>query len=403
MAISATATGKRRVLRLHQVRASNRAAVLHLLRRHRRLSRAEMARRTGLSEAAVSRIIAELIREELVVEQGGEDSTGGRPAIRLQLNDARFQAFGVDIQNWETRLSLGTITGRILETHRFRTPGSPEKTLRSIAEQIDTWTRDAPRPGSPVIGISVRGLVNSDTGVAELGNDPAWVHVGIKQCLEQRLRRPVFVENNVRAAALAEYHYGSPDIQGSHCLLFVKVDEGVGMGIVLDGRLYRGPRMAAGEFGQMVIVDSPGTERHNQPGCLEMLASDPMTSERYQRLAGRPRTNSGSSTEQVRRICHMAMDGDASAQQALGATSRYLGIGIANAVWALDADAVVIDGALTEAWPLVKAGIRDQFPDEREFLNFRNLILRPSSLRGEAAIIGAITLPFNGLFSSEQN
>ncbi len=377
--------------------------MLQLLRRYRRLSRAELARRTGLSEAAVSRIVADLLREELVVEQGGEDSTGGRPAVRLELNDARFQAVGVEIQNWETRISVGTITGTLLETHRFRTPQTPDQTLEAVAAHIGSRI-GPPGTGFQGVGVSARGLVNSQTGVTELGNDPAWVDVAIGARLSERLGLPVFVENNVRAAAIAEYNYGSPEVQGSHCMLFVKVDEGIGMGIVLDGKLYRGPRMAAGEFGQMVIAECAGPERHNRPGCLEMLASNDAMCERYCSIAGlRHRAGAGESADQVKRICHLALRGDDAARRAVIDTARYLGIGIANCVWALDADAVVIDGALTEAWPLVSDAVRDQFPDGSRFANFRKLMLRPSALAGEAGMTGAITLPFARLFSSEEH
>jgi len=393
---------RRRVLRLPHIRAHNRAAVLHLLRRHRRLSRAEIARRTGLSEGAISRIVAELRHDDLIVEQGGEEATGGRPGIRLQLNESRFQAIGVDVQNWETRISVGTVTGRILENHRFRTPPGADKTLELIADQVESFCRDREEACPQAVGISLRGLVNSDAGVLELGNNPAWVHVPFRDYLSKRLGKPVIVDNNVRAAALAEYCYGTLEIQGSHCLLFVMVGEGIGMGIVLDGKLYRGPRMAAGEFGQMVIDDSPGPERHDRPGCVENLASNLATVERYQRLVGgKSRSNPGSSAEQVKRICHLAMDGDLPARKAVTESARSLGIGIANAIWSLDAEAVVIDGALTDAWSLVSAAIRDQFADGRRFLNFRNLVLRPSSLGGDAAIIGAFTLPFAGMFSTE--
>ena len=123
----------RRVLRVGQVRAANRAAVLRLLRRHRQLSRAELARRTSLSEASVSRIIAELMEQGLLVDLGSGPGTGGRPGVRLELNEERFQAIGVDIQNWETQVALGTATGRILWSERFRTPQSPVETLDRIA------------------------------------------------------------------------------------------------------------------------------------------------------------------------------------------------------------------------------------------------------------------------------
>jgi predicted NBD/HSP70 family sugar kinase len=390
----------RRVLRVGQVRAANRAAVLRLLRRHRQLSRAELARRTSLSEASVSRIIAELMDQGLLVDLGNGPGTGGRPGARLELNEERFQAIGVDIQNWETQVALGTATGRIIRSERFRTPQSPAEALDRIAVSVAGIIGSLHEP-LVGIGVSTRGLVDSRHGVAELGSNPTWVHVEISDYLAGRTNMPVYVENNVRAAAVAEYVNGNTDVQGAHCLLFVLIGEGVGMAIVMDGKVHHGPNMAAGEIGQMVIADQGGPERHNRSGCLEVLASDLATCDRYNNLAGTKARSSTSSscTQQMRQICQLAMEGDPHARAAVTATARFLGIGIANAVWALDADAVVIDGPVTEAWPLVSAAIRDQFPEGPLFLNFRNLVLRPSALGGEAAVIGAITLPFAPIFS----
>lgn len=390
----------RRVLRLGQVRAANSATVLRVLRRHRQLSRAELARRTSLSEASVSRIIAELMGQGLVVDLGSGPGTGGRPGIRLELNEERFQSIEVDIQNWETQVVLGTATGRTLETERFRTPPGPAETLDRIAASVADIV--AGLTEAPLgIGVSTRGLVDSRHGVAELGSNPAWIHIEIRDYLAGLTNLPVYVENNVRAAAVAEYAHGTTDVQGARCLLLVLVSEGVGMAIVLDGKVHHGPHMAAGEIGQMVIADQGGLERHNRPGCLEAFASDLATGDRYNNLAGTKVRSSTSSNcaQQMRQICQPAMEGDPHARAAVTATARYLGIGIANTVWALDADAVVIDGTVTEAWPLVSAAIRDQFPEGPLFLNFRNLVLRPSAFGGCAAVIGAITLPLAPIFS----
>ncbi len=393
----------RRVLRPDQVRVANRSAVLRLLRRQRQISRAEIARRIGLSEASVSRIIAALMAQGLVVDAGTDPGTGGRPGARLELNQDRFRAIGVDIQDYETRIVLGTATGRTVRTESFRTPQEPAEALERVARGVADLIADLAE--APVgIGVSMRGLVDSGRQVAELGSNPAWVHVEVGRQLSLRTGLPVYVENNVRAAALAEYDHGGSDVQGAHCLIFLLVGEGIGMSVVLDGELYRGSHMAAGEIGQMVIADQESPERHNRPGCLEVLASDAATCERYQRLAGEAArvSTAGRSTQQMRQICHLAMDGDADARATLAATARYLGIGIASAVWMLDADAVVIDGILTEAWPLVSAAIRDQFPEGPMFLNFRNLVLRPSALGGEAALLGAITLPLAPIFGSDE-
>jgi predicted NBD/HSP70 family sugar kinase len=391
-----SAQGK--VLRPRQVRGANRAVVLELLRQHERLSRVDLARRSGLSEGTVSRIISELMRRHLVAEDGAENSTGGRPATRLQLEQSRV-AVGVDIQNWEMRFSIGTMKGRILETECVRTPTSPERTMDLIAQHFIDYRKRFGKDSVEGLGISTRGIVNSDTGVVKLGNDPNWVGVPVKEHLQSVLQAPVFVENNVRAAALAEYTYGDPEIHRSHCLLFVAVDDGVGIGIVLGGKVYHGPRMAAGEFGQMVIAATDGPERADRPGCLEKLVANPAVCERYNRLAGVESSHAkGETTSRVRQICQLASNGDSAAKEALRETCRYLGIGIANVVWGLDADAVIFDGTLSEAWPLVGSWIAGQFPNP-ELLNFQDLMLRPSALGGEAATIGAATLPFMRLFS----
>ncbi len=385
-----------------QVRGLNRGVVLQLLRRFRQMSRADIARRAGLSEGTVSRIIAELIQERLVMEQGVENSTGGRPGTLLRLDSSHFHAVGAEVQNWETRVAVGTLDGRMAASDSFRTPAAPLKALDAIADAFESLGRPYGVDRLEGLGLSVRGIVNSDTGVLEVGNNPAWNRVEIRRHLEQRLGIPVYVENNIRSGALVEYSLGAPEAHASHSLLFVKVDEGVGMGIVLEGQLHRGPHNAAGEFGQMVITDSPGDGRQDRPGCLESLASNPALCDRYAELSGNARKSGEETTSRARQICYLAVQGDPFARQALEEACRYLGIGIANAVWGLDADMVVIDGVLTEAWPLVSKTIRSQFPTDQELQNFNHLDLRPCVFRGDASLLGAVALPFAHIFNTGQ-
>ena len=252
------------------------------------------------------------------------------------------------------------------------------------------------------LGVSVRGIVNSRTGIVEFGNLPAWVGVPVREQLQASLNMPVHVDNNVRLAAIAEYNYGNLlEVRNSQCLLFAMVDDGIGIGIVLDGKLYYGPRDAAGEFGQMVIADSDDAEQLDRAGCLEKLASSTALCEHYSALT-RTRSLPGASDSRgrVRRICQLALGGDEAALGALVKTCRYLGIGLANVIWGLNADAVVLDAPINEAWSIVAPLIRNQFPKGEDIITFRNLVLRPSSLGGEATIIGAATLSFQRLFTS---
>jgi predicted NBD/HSP70 family sugar kinase len=398
---------RRGSLRPPELGGINRGLVLRLLRQYEPISRVEIAHRSGLSEGTTSRIIAQLLEEKLVVEDGAQASRRGRPPTRLHLNREFPLAVGVDVHRWDTRFCVGTPSGRILESRSVRTPASPRKALEMISDWVASYRRRNPSRCLDGIGISARGLLNPETGVIELGQDPSWIGVPVKEWLEERLKLPVFLENSVRAAAAAEHTFGGPEVRDSRCLLFVEAEEGVGFGIVLDGRVFHGPRMAAGEFGQMVIADCPGPERHARPGCLEQLTCYGALCERYRRMAalqshGEPRPAGPDSGFQVRRICRQAVAGDEPARRAVLETCRYLGIGIANVVWGLDADVVILSGAITDAWPLVAPALRDQFPGGQEFSTFRNLILSPSVLGGKAAVIGAIMLPFDGLFSCGQ-
>jgi predicted NBD/HSP70 family sugar kinase len=395
-------TQRDKVLRPRQVRGANSSVVLEMLRQNESLSRAELARITGLSEGTVSRIVAELIDRKFVMEDGIENSTGGRPSTRLRLEQNRY-AVGVDIRTWETRFAVGTMRGTTMEMTSMRTPAEPKATIGMIAEQYAVYRNQFGKDRLEGLGISVRGIVDSRTGIVELGSDPKWVKIPVKQQLEAELKVPVYVENNVRAAALAEYTYGDPATHNSRCLLFVVVEEGIGIGIVLDGKLYNGPRMAAGEFGQMVIKDSDSPERYDRPGCLEKLASNIALCGRYTALTkGKSSAPSGSVTSLVRMICHRAMEGEEAAKKALQVTARYLGIGIANVVWGLDADMVIVSGSINLAWPLVAHEILDQFPETIQTVTRSTLILRPSTSGEEATLIGAATLAFNNMFADQR-
>jgi predicted NBD/HSP70 family sugar kinase len=389
----------KRILRPPEVRGTNRAAVLGLLQQNDYLSRADVARHSGLSEGAISRIVTGLIKDGLIREDGAENSTGGRPGRRLALEPKRV-LFGAEIQNWETRCAICSMTGRIVETRRFRTPASAEETLDQIVAAFVSLRKERGSERLPGIGVCARGIVNSESGVLVLGSRPEWRDIPIQKILEAKLQETVTVENNVRAAAVAEFTYNPPAIPGRGCFVFVQVDEGVGVGVLFDGKLYHGPHMAAGEFGQMVIEGSSGNDRHDRPGCLERLVSNQVVCQRYAELSkGKRQPNTGDSSGRVRRIAELAMAGDPAALRTVAETARYLGIGISNIVWGLDADTIVIDGALTEAWRLLGPAIQRELPDQLDLWGPRNLVVRSSVLGGEASLIGAATLNLGRIFA----
>jgi predicted NBD/HSP70 family sugar kinase len=375
--------------------------ILQLLRQHGAMSRADLARRSGLTEGSISRITSGLIAHKLVCEDGAEASTGGRPGTRLRLDDRRV-GIGVEIRRAETRIAAVTLSGKIIDEVDVETPSAPSDALPKIAGRIRDLVERIGRRHIEGIGVSAGGIVDRRRGVVEVGSLPSWIGVPVKEILQTALKTTVQVENNVRLAAVAEFHFCNlVEIRNSQSLLFVMVDEGIGTGIVLGGELYSGPGHAAGEFGQMVISDGGDAAKVDRAGCLEKLASCTALWDRYARLTGKHRQTAGNHTaSRVRKICQRALRGEGAARQALEQTWRWLSIGLANMIWGLNPDAVVIDSPMNEAWPLLASYLRSQFPDEKEIANFRHLVVRPSSLAGEATLIGAGTLSFQHLFES---
>jgi predicted NBD/HSP70 family sugar kinase len=392
---------KSEVVRPRQIRGVNSGIVLRLLRRFERLSRAEIARHSGLSEGTISRIVSELARQKLVIELGAENSTGGRPATRLQLSDSPL-SIGVEIQNWEIRFAVVTLRGKVVEVTTQRTPAGVDATIECVVATVRSlMTRyaDARIHG---VGVTARGIVDSRSGVVEMGSAPGWSQIPLRSMIEEALSMPVYVENDVRAAAVAEYQYTNAGEQAPNCLLYMRVDEGVGVGLVLDGKLYAGPSMSAGEFGQMILADQGGNERHDRPGCLEKLVSNSAICERYAAVRGGRVMTPADSAARVRRLCHKAVEGDVNARRVLQETARSLGLGISNIVWGLDPEAIVLSTALNLVWPMLLEEIQKQLPDPHHWPPSRKLSIRPSLLGEDGVLIGAATLSFASLFETAQ-
>jgi len=385
------------VLRLGNVRRTNRAVILQLLSHDDELSRADIARLSGLSEPATSRIIGGLIRDGLIIETGDEKPTGGRPGRRIQLNPRRV-GLGVQLDNLETRFALTNMRGAIIESWSVPTPENALDAIEVVAREIIERRGDSNLERVDGIGLCLRGIVDSRAGVLVQGNRDDWAQIEVRRLLEDRLAEPIYVDNDVRAAAHAEYNFGPAELRQTRCLIFVGIRQGLGATILLDGRVHYGPRMAAGEFGQMRLVRADANPR--EESTLEQLASDEALCSRYSAQPNvRERPVDKDPSAFARDIAQWGLAGEQAARTALEETARHLGTGIANMVWGLDADAVVIDGALARAWQITAPLLRERLPGIYQASGLP-VLLRPSALAGDGAVIGAASMPFSTVFAS---
>ena len=297
-------------------RGHNRSLVLQTLYRDQ-VSRADIARETGLTRVTVSDLVAELIAEGLVVEAGQrEDSRPGKPATLLDLNRNAFQILGVDLSEAGTfRGAVLDLDGAILHREQLAIDGAAGEDATALV--IALTERLVAAATLPILGLGVGspGVVDL-AGVVLTAPNLGWDGVALRGILESRFGVPVVVANDANAAALAEHSFGDADSD----MMLIKVGAGVGAGLLLDGVPLFGSRFAAGEIGHVVVGTDGGAEcvcgKH---GCLETWLATP----RLERALAEP----GADREAV-----------------LTEAGQRLGIALAPVVGALNLAEVVLAG-----------------------------------------------------------
>jgi len=275
---------KANVARSDTIRYINRQIVLNYVREKEPISRAEISHETALQRSTVSLIVEELKNQGLIYEIEGE-STGGRPPNLLKLRAAGCIAIGVDIGTAQTTVATGDLVGRVLRRETFETDPDLETTFNRIASCIKAFI--VSEPTIEGIGVSLPGLVDSETGTALFIPHFKWREWAIAEELRTVTGMPVTVDNDANAAALAELWLGRPEIRDVRDFIFVLVEEGLGTGIIFDGQVYHGMVGGAGEFGHMTIgKGAPVACAAGSDECWEAFASERAALARYAQKRG---------------------------------------------------------------------------------------------------------------------
>ncbi|MBC7083164.1 MAG: ROK family transcriptional regulator [Firmicutes bacterium] len=258
------------------VKELNKAVILNIIWRHAPISRAEIARISGLTRGTVSSLVDELIHDSFVKEIGTGTSAMGRKPIMLQLNAGAGVIVGVDLGVNYVLIILADLRAQVLARKRLSiTPEMGEKRilekmLDGIADILDS-APVTPR-GLLGIGAGVPGLVEMEHGVLKFAPNLRWKNVPLKELLQERFDAPVYVDNEANVGALGEKWFGAG--QGIRHMVYLSVGVGLGAGIVVNGELYRGATGYAGELGHFTILpDGPLCGCGNR-GCWETLASE---------------------------------------------------------------------------------------------------------------------------------
>jgi predicted NBD/HSP70 family sugar kinase len=380
------------------LRLVNRRILLNILSDRQPISRADIAKISGLNKATVSTITGELLKDACIVEEGSGRTTpiGGKPPTPLRLNAKRFGLFGLDIRADETILALSDFNNRLVARDSFETGVDPVIFLNKIGKEIrklcakhDTFIE------FPGVGVSLPGLVDNRSGKFLLSVVLPWRDVPVVQLLEKATGLQVIIDNSARCSALAEIWHGKAQYAHVRDLLYLGVSTGLACGVVIDGGLYRGGNNTAGQFGH-IPIDLKGPEcRCGQRGCWDLYASDKATINRYVRL----RDAKGKRVPTMRKLMELVDAGDAAATEAVRETARYLGIGLTGLINGLDPEVVLIGGEITRVWGLIEPIIIEE--TKRSLLSpwSRGIAIRPSAFEVRPSLKGALTLIQNNLLS----
>lgn len=385
------------------MKSLNKTLILNVIRTDGPISRAEIAKKTNLTPPTVTNIVSELISSGLVIERNLGEFKGGRKPIMLTINTSAFHVVGVDVGSRQISIVVTDLNASVFESHQVDLPHplSEGRFMTLLKNGIRTVMDKPLKEGSIVgIGIGMHGLVNPDKGVAIFAPNLNLRNMALREQLEAEFHVPVEVDNDVRAMALGESWFGNG--RGIDNFICVNVGNGVGAGIILDQKLFRGASFTAGEVGHTTVdPDGPPCTCGNN-GCLQTLVSGPAVAARAreQIQAGRSSVLEGKDIT-GEAIYHAALEGDALALDILRQTGRYLGIGLANLINTLNPEQVIVGGGVAKAAQFIMGPLKDTVAARALDTPARSTTIVTAKLGDQATVIGAVTLVLRKLFTPE--
>ncbi len=376
------------------MKSDNLRLILTLIRR-KSVSRADVARYTGLTRAAVTILVDELLDKGYILETGTAAADYGRKPILLDLNPRHFFAAGVSISREGCHIGLVDFKGNPLAREAVILNGYPTAAAalppleRAVQAMLDK--NAIPRENLLGIGICTPGPVDIATGtILNPPNFPLWQQVEIAGIFSEHFHTGALLENNAAALALAEKNYGQGSSFKSFMLLVV--DSGVGAGMIIDRQLYRGVGGFGHEIGHTTLdIQGPACSCGNR-GCLELYASLPAL---YQYLL-----DQGISVTSWHEIADQAETGNRICREAIDRQARYLAAGIVNAMNLLELEAVVLAGDINDRPDMLLADIRRYVGQTAITRNIHQLQILPSKIGQEYDILSAAAIAIEKFFAA---
>ena len=337
------------------VRDINRRIILNLIRTRHPISRADLARVSGLQRSTVSSIVEQLIEERWVLYGATGRLPRGRRPTFLRLNDERV-IVGVDIRPTQTTVALADANGRFISQEMMPTPSDPEAGVSTLIDSIHRVMRSCQGKKIEGIGISLPGRFSPAADRLVFAPNLHWSDFDIHTPISTATGLEVEMENAANACVLAAVWFDH--MEECQNFVVVTVSEGIGTGILVNGRLVKGMNAMAGEFGHVPLDPDGPVCGCGSRGCWEVFASNRAGvryySESGQEVAGL------SFPDLLSRADH----GDVRAALAIEKMAHYLGRGMRMIVAGLAPERIVVVGDLTRSWhrfgPVIETEVQHQ-------------------------------------------
>lgn len=345
------------------------------------ISRADIANVTGLNKGTVSSLVSELLADELIYESGQGQSSGGRRPVMLFFNEKAGYAIGIDIGVDYLLGVLADLQGNICHEQKtsFHNLSFTEIQLQ-LFNIIDHLIASAPPSpyGIVGIGIGVPGTVNKN-GEVLLAPNLNWKNVTLKDCLQEKYNVPITIENEANAGAYGEKRFGIG--KNFKNITYLSMGTGIGAGLILGGKLYKGIHGFSGELGHMTIVADGMACKCGSEGCWELYASEQALLNNAAELGIAPASGEDLSLEYLLKL---AENNDKITIDLFNQIGYYIGIGIKNMINIFNPEQIIIGNRLSSAkkWlePPIKAKINQTIGLQQEEINFLNFTTYSTTL-----------------------
>lgn len=361
--------------------------LLQVFRQESSSTRAELVARTRLSRVALGQRLAALVEHGLVMPDGQERSTGGRPPVQFRFNPGAGLVLGVDVGITASRVALADLEGDVVAdlAERMSVEDGPEAVLGWVGRQADALLARMGRARSALwgAGVGVPGPVEFEQGrVVSPPFMRGWDRYPIRQWFVERFGCPAVVDKDANIMALGEHQRSWRHLRD---ILFVKAGTGIGCGIIAGGQIYRGARGAAGDIGHIQVRGEDGPLcRCGNLGCVEAMAGG--------WALIRDLRAEGVDVETASDVARLARAADPRAVAAVRMAGRVLGEALADAVNLLNPSLIVLGGAIGQGHGELLAGLREVIYHRSLALATTDLQIVPSSLGERAGVVGAARL-----------